>query len=164
MCGGHAPACSSVSATAPSLRALADRARQRLGAADQVASVRIAAPPKFFWGKTFGPRNYPITRHSPWVYVRVAPVDARSAVGRVVRQGAIWQSAMLVQSLHAAVCTAGRDPEAGDSGQTPRGAGAFDLGSGAVTNSPCCAIGPTRASGRASDRGFSRLPGGMGSA
>ena len=39
---------------------------------------------------------------------------------------------MLVQSLHAAVCTAGRDPEAGDSGQTPGGAGRFDLGSGAI--------------------------------
>jgi hypothetical protein len=128
------PACSPVRATAPSLRALAKVARRRLGAADQIASVRIASPPKYFWGKTFSPRNYPITRLSPWIYVRVEPVDETSAAGRVARQRAIWQSAMFVQSLHAAVCTAGTEPEAGDSGQTPHSAGAFDLGSGAVTN------------------------------
>jgi hypothetical protein len=127
------PACAPVSAAAPSLRTLAERVRVGLGAADQVASVRVAAPPRYFWGKTLGPRNYPITRRSPWVYVRVRPLDPRDPTSNVTRQRAIWQSALLVQSLHAAVCTAGRRPEAGDSGQTPHGARSFDLGSGAVT-------------------------------
>lgn len=127
------PACAPVSSAAPSLRTLAERVRVDLGAADQVASVRVASPPKAFWGKSFGPRNYPITRRSPWVYVRVRPLDPKDRANNVTRQRAVWQSALLVQSLHAAVCTAGRLPEAGDSGQTPHGARAFDLGSGAVT-------------------------------
>jgi hypothetical protein len=132
--GKTPPTCAPVSTTAPSLRTLASRARQRLGAADQIASVRIASPPRYFWGKIFGPRNYAITRQSPWVYVRVEPADERSAAGRVSRQRATWQSAMLIQSLHATVCMAGREPEAGDSGQTPHGAEALNLGSGAITN------------------------------
>jgi hypothetical protein len=128
------PPCAPVSASAPSLRTLAERALQRLGAADQIASVRIASPPRYLWGKTVGSRNYEITRHSPWVYVRVRPLDTNDPASNVTRQRAVWQAALLVQSLHAAVCTSGRRPEAGDTGQTPHGAASFDLGSGAITN------------------------------
>jgi hypothetical protein len=144
------PACAPVSAAAPSLRTLAERARVDLGAADQVASVHVAAPPRYFWGKTFGPRSYPITRRSPWVYVRLRPLDPKDPASNVTRQRAVWQSALLVQSLHAAVCTAGRRPEAGDSGQTPHGARAFELGGGAVTRLsrlrdwPYARVGPRR--------------------
>jgi hypothetical protein len=91
-------ACAPISQSAPSLAALARGARRAFGAADRIASIDVGP----------GSRE-----------VRVVVRRPRTDVDSLLAQ---WQASLLLQSVHAAACSAGREPERRDTIATAGGA------------------------------------------
>jgi len=113
--------CATYTSRAPGLGVLLDRTRRTLGDADGIQRVRIDAPPRFYWGRSYPPTHTPITRRSLWVYITIRSVGNQGDAASVVSQRGVWEADLLVQALHAAVCATGQRAEAGYSLVTPTG-------------------------------------------
>jgi hypothetical protein len=122
--------CAVRTAHAPSIAVLLGRARASLGRADAVLAVRVGAPPRWYWGRSYPLSPRAITRHSPWVYVTVPRDRPAIPIANVAAQRGSWQAGLLLQSLHASICAAGQQPEAGYTLVTPDGTRATTASSG----------------------------------
>jgi hypothetical protein len=127
--------CAPQRSTAASIDVLLHRARARLGQADGVVSVRVGAPPRFYWGRSYPPTHRRIRRRSAWVYVTVPPNRPQNDEADVAAQRGAWQADLLIQSLHASICAAGQRPEAGYSLVTPDGSRAATSSAGGAIQS-----------------------------
>jgi hypothetical protein len=127
--------CAPRTAQAAGIDVLLHRARTSLGHADGVLSVRVGAPPRFYWGRAYPPTHRTISRRSAWVYVTVPPNRPQNDKANVAAQRGSWQADLLIQSLHALICAAGQRPEAGYSLVTPSGSRAASSSAGGAIQS-----------------------------